>query len=126
MFMLTIKMPVTPPSAYDPKRPANALLLAQVHELEKAVSEAGRRVRRKKPKTEGQVAAYMRHLNRALHQQVLLPRMKRRPLDVPLDGQSPTRIRIKSRPGPRKRVAATTSRKKKLSHSRKRRRSQRS
>ena len=82
--MADIKMPKTPRSAYDPKRPANMLLINQVRELEKAVKQAGRGVKSKKPKTEEQVAAYMRHLNRALHQQVLLPKtMKRRPLDVP-------------------------------------------
>ena len=82
--MADIKMPSTPRSAYDPKRPANMLLINQVRELEKAVKQAGRGVKLKKPKTEEQVAAYMRHLNRALHQQVLLPKtMKRRPLDVP-------------------------------------------
>ena len=79
-----IRMPKTPRTAYDPKRRANTLLLNQVRELEKAVKQAGRGVKAKKPKTEEQVAAYMRHLNRALHQQVLLPKtMKRRPLDVP-------------------------------------------
>jgi hypothetical protein len=82
--MADIKMPKTPRSAYDPKRPANMLLINQVRELEKAVKQAGRGVKSKKPKTEEQVATYMRHLNRALHQQVLLPKtMKRRPLDVP-------------------------------------------
>jgi hypothetical protein len=124
MFMATIKMPVTPRSAYDPKRPANALLLTHVRELEKAVSEAGRRVRRKKPKTEERVAAYIRHLNRALHHQVLLPAMKRRPLDVPLD-RSPTPTRVKSRPGPRNRGAASP-RRKEASGSRNRKRSRRS
>jgi hypothetical protein len=124
--MAPIKMPATPRSAYDPKRPANALLLAHVRELEKAVSDAGRRVRRKKPKTEEQVAAYIRHLNRALHQQILLPPMKRRPLDVPLDGPSAVSPRVKSRPASRKRAAASSSRKKKASPSRKRKRSRRS
>jgi hypothetical protein len=123
--MASIKMPATPRSAYDPKRPANALLLAHVRELEKAVSEAGRRVRRKKPKTEEQVAGYIRHLNRALHQQILLPPMKRRPLDVPLDGLSSASSRVKSRPPSRKRAAASSSRKKKASPSRKRKRSRR-
>jgi len=82
--MADIKMPKTPRSAYNPKRPANMLLINQVRELEKAVKQAGRGVKSKKPRTEEQVATYMRHLNRALHQQVLLPQtMKRRSLDVP-------------------------------------------
>lgn len=123
--MADIKMPATPRSAYDPKRPANELLLAHVRELEKAVVDAGRSVRRKKPKTEEQVAAYIRHLNRALHQQVLLPAMKRRPLDVPLD-ITPTRSRAKSKPSPRKKRAVVSARGKKTSRSRGRKRSRRS
>src|SRR3954468_21992795 len=102
--MAPIKMPATPRSAYDPTRPANALLLAHVRELEKAVAAAGRRVVRKKPKTEAQVAAYMRHLNRALHQQVLLPPMTRRALDVPLDGGGGTASKPRSRTSTRKRA----------------------
>jgi len=109
--MADIKMPSTPRSAYDPKRPANTLLLNQVRELEKAVKQAGRGVKTKKPRTEEQVAAYMRHLNRALHQQVLLPKsMKRRPLDVP-DVESAAR----------KRKAAAPARKKKPSRSKSKR-----
>ena len=118
--MANIKMPTTPRSAYDPKRPANALLLTQARELEKAVAEAGRRVRRKIPVTEGQVAAYIRHLNRALHQQILLPTMKRRPLDVPLDDRSIAPSRTKVRRPARKRTTAAASRKKKPTPVRKR------
>ena len=113
--MAHIKMPVTPRSAYDPKRPANALLLAQVRELENALSTAGRRVVRKKPKTEEQVAAYIRHLNRALHHQLLLPEMARRPLNVPLEGESPTpRSQARARSTRRTaKTAATATRKRK-------------
>jgi hypothetical protein len=118
--MASIKMPATPRSAYDPTRPPNGLLLAHVRELEKAVVAAGRRVRRQKPASEGQAAAYIRHLNRALHQQVLLPPMRRRPLDVPL---TPPR-RTTSRTVARKQASATL-RKKKPSAARKRRRSKR-
>lgn len=81
--MPPIKLPPTPSSAYDENRPANALLLAQVRELERAVRAAGRRVVGSHPKTEGDVAAYIRHLNRALHSQLLLPALKRRPLRAP-------------------------------------------
>ena len=95
--MSVIKMPSTPRDAYDPKRPPNALLLTHVREMEKAVIAAGRKVRRQKPKTEAQAAAYMQHLNRALYQQQLLPRMKRRALDVPLEGTRPARPRRKSK-----------------------------
>jgi hypothetical protein len=121
--MASIKMPVTPRTAYNPKRSANILLLTQVRELEKAVSAAGRRVRRKKPKTEEQVAAYLRHLNRALHQQLLLPPMKRRPLDVPLVGLSPSGATPKRS---RKRSASSLSRKKRVSTTPKPKRSRRS
>jgi len=81
--MPPIKLPPTPSSAYNPNRPPNALLLAQVRELERAVRAAGRRVQGGRPKTEGEVAAYMRLLTRALHNQVLLPALKRRPLRAP-------------------------------------------
>lgn len=82
--MATIKIPSTPRNAYDPKRAANALLLSHVRELEKEVAKRGRKVRKQTPKTEEQVALYMRHLNRALYQQIVLPDIRRRPLDVPL------------------------------------------
>lgn len=95
--MSIIKVPSTPRSAYDPKRPPNALLLTQVRELEKAVIAAGRKVRRQTPRTEAQAASYMRHLNRALYQQVLLPPMQRRALDVPLEGTGPSRPRRSKR-----------------------------
>jgi len=122
--MADIKMPATPRSAYNEQRPANTLLLTQVSELEKAVADAGRTVRRKKPKTEAQVAAYIRHLNRALHQQILLPPMKRRPLDVPNVGP-PSRSRTKKRPASRKRAAPSAARRgKKATRSRKHKRSQ--
>jgi hypothetical protein len=81
--MPPIKLRPTPFNAYNEQRPANALLLAQVSELEKAVRAAGRRVRGSNPKTEAEVAAYIRILNRALHNQVLLPALKRRPLSAP-------------------------------------------
>jgi hypothetical protein len=114
-------MPSTPRSAYDPTRPANTLLINQVRELEKAVKQAGRAVKTKKPKTEEQVASYMRHLNRALYQQVLLPKsMKRRPLDVPLDLDSAP-SGAKARPARRKRKAAPPARKKKPSRSKSKR-----
>jgi hypothetical protein len=119
--MADIKMPTTPRSAYDPQRPANTLLLTHVRELEKALVAAGRAVRRKKPQTEAQVAAYIRHLNRALYHQLLLPRMKRRRLDVPLDEIAPTRPRAKTktRSASKKRGAGSTRRAKKAPRARK-------
>jgi hypothetical protein len=125
--MARIKMPVTPRSAYDPARAPNALLLAHVRELESALSKAGRRVRKKKPRTEEQVAAYIRHLSRALHHQLLLPPMQRRPLDVPLDALSPpARPKARRASGARTaRPAAAASRRKKKASSLKRKRSRR-
>ena len=126
----TIKMPSTPRSAYDEKRPPNALILNQVRELEKAVMEAGRGVKSKKPKSEGQAAAYMRHLNRALHQQVLLPEsMKRRPLDLPLDSRlAPDKPKSKSKSKSKqaKRKSKAPARKKKKTSRSKPKRSRRS
>jgi hypothetical protein len=99
--MPPIKLPPTPSSAYNENRPANVLLLAQVRELEKAVRAAGRRVHGSNPKTEAEVAAYVRLLNRALHNQVLLPALKRRPLRAPGQGGAVAK--------PRKRRATRSS-----------------
>jgi hypothetical protein len=107
--MADIKIKATPRSAYDPKRPPNALLVNQARELEKAVIAHGRSVRRRTPKTEEQVAAYMRHLNRALHQQIVLPNMKRRAVDVPLDELFPAK---RKRSNSKRRKPATRSKKK--------------
>jgi hypothetical protein len=81
--MPPIKLPPVPASAYNEERPANALLISQVRMLERAVRAAGRRVVSGSPKTEAEVAAWVRELNRALHKQVLLPALKRRPLRPP-------------------------------------------
>ena len=116
--MADIKVPSTPRAAYDPNRSANALLLTHVRELEKAVADAGRRVHRKKPRTEEQVAAYLRHLNRALHQQVLLPAIHRRPLDVPSAEPAKAPSRAKSKTARRKRKAASKPRSKATARSR--------
>jgi hypothetical protein len=124
--MASIRMPVTPRSAYDPQRPANALLLTHVRELEKAVVAAGRKVRRKHPKTEEQVAAYVRHLNRALYHQTLLPPMKRRPLDVPIDDLVPAARGTSSQRSSRQPAKTSASRRKKALRSRKSRRGRRS
>lgn len=123
--MSVIKMPSTPRSAYDPKRSPNTLLLTHVRELEKAVIAAGRKVRRQKPRTEAQAAAYMQHLNRALYQQLLLPPMTRRALDVPLEGTRRARPRRKPKPRSKTRKA-TSARRRKTPASRKRTRGRRS
>ncbi|MDR1989070.1 MAG: hypothetical protein LBQ09_02430 [Acidobacteriaceae bacterium] len=97
MAPILIKMPKPPRAAYNPARPANALLLSHVRELEKALIAMGRTVRRKAPRTEGQVAAYIQHLNRALYHQALLPNVERRPLDVPIDEMTPVSSRQRQR-----------------------------
>jgi hypothetical protein len=113
--MAEIKLPSVPRQAYDPMRPPNTLLLTHARELEKALIEAGRAVRRQKPKTEGQVAAYIRHLNRALHHQQLMPQMARRRLDVPLDALSPGPAKRRPAASPKKRAATRPPRAKKTS-----------
>jgi hypothetical protein len=123
--MSVIKMPSTPRSAYDPGRSPNALLLTHVRELEKAVIAAGRKVRRQTPKTEAQAAAYMQHLNRALYQQLLLPPMTRRALDVPLEGTRRARPRSKAKPRSQRRKTKS-ARQRKTSTSSKRTRGRRS
>src|SRR5262245_2851161 len=124
--MAVIKIPSIPRHAYNPKRPANALLLSHVRELERAVIEAGRAVKRTKPKTEEEAAAYIRHLNRALYHQALLPQIQRRPLDI-----APTLRSMAARttkpPSSRKRAKTAGARKRarKSSSARKRKRSDR-
>ena len=111
--MATIKLPAVPSNAYNEQRPANALLLAQVREVEKAVRKAGRRVQKAAPRTEAEVAGYMRHLNRALFHQTLLPELKRRPLKGKAIVQA---VRKKaSRTGSRKKVSRKTTRRSKKS-----------
>jgi hypothetical protein len=122
--MADIKIKATPRSAYNPQRTPNALLLNQARELEKAVIAHGRSVKKRKPKTEEQVAAYMRHLNRALHQQIVLPNMKRRPVDVPLDKIFPAKATKKSKGSSKRRrkPSSAVSRTKRLARSAKTRR----
>jgi hypothetical protein len=69
--MPPIKIPNVPKSAYDQNRDANDLLLAQIANLETAL---GRRPKKLKGRiTEGDAAAYIRHLHRHFHHRVLLP-----------------------------------------------------
>jgi hypothetical protein len=105
--MPPIKLPPTPWSAYDEQRPANTLLLAHVRELERAVRAAGRRVVGGHPRTEGEVAAYIRQLNRALHNQVLLPALKRRPLRSPSPVGTTVRRRAAHKPVQKARAVKT-------------------
>jgi hypothetical protein len=80
--MAVIKIPKTPNTAYNPGRPANALILAHVRELERALREKGGRVKRAKAATEEEAAAYIRQLTRGLHHQTLLPEVKAGPVEV--------------------------------------------
>ena len=69
--MEVIKVPKTPKSAYNPGRPASALLKAQVEHLEAAAGvQAGDvRKRRRPPRTEGEASKYIEQLTRTLHPQ---------------------------------------------------------
>jgi len=70
MAVTKISVPKTPKSAFNKNRPASGLLLAQLEHLETASGEyAPPRKKQKKPLTEGQVAARIHELTRALHPQ---------------------------------------------------------
>ena len=70
MAVTKISVPKTPKSAFNKNRLASGLLLAQLEHLETASGEyAPPRKKRKKPLTEGQVAARIHELTRALHPQ---------------------------------------------------------
>lgn len=103
--MAIIKIPKTPASAYNPGRPANALVIAQVNELERAVRERGGRIKRARPVTEGDAASYIRQLTRGLHHQTLLPQIKAAASPVALGKPAP------GKKSPRKKAGQTRSRK---------------
>jgi hypothetical protein len=66
--MDVIKVPKTPKSAYNPRRPASDLLKAQVEHLEAASNLPGDAARRRRrPRTEGEAAKYIEELTRTLH-----------------------------------------------------------
>jgi len=70
MAVTKISVPKTPKSAFNKNRPASGLLLAQLEHLETASGEyPPPRKRTKKPLTEGEVAARIHELTRALHPQ---------------------------------------------------------
>jgi len=70
MAVIKINVPKTPKSAFNKDRPASGLLMAQLEHLETASGEyAPPRKKQKKPLTEGQVAARIHELTRALHPQ---------------------------------------------------------
>jgi hypothetical protein len=66
--MDVIKVPKTPKSAFNPRRPASDLLKAQVEHLEAASNLPGDAARRRRrPRTEGEAAKYVEELTRTLH-----------------------------------------------------------
>ncbi len=80
--MTVIKLAKTPPSAFNPRRPASALLLSQIEHLEHAVGREPRRVKR----SEGQAAKYIAQLTAELMAQSQQPTA---PAPAPLSGTSP-------------------------------------
>lgn len=88
--MARIKIPVVPRTAYNDKRGASDLLVAQIANLETAL---GRRPARRKGRlTEGEAAAFIRHLSRHLHHRVLLGTM---PIVA-----TPVGLALRTKPGP--------------------------
>src|SRR5215467_13033199 len=63
--MTIINVPRTPKQAFNPRRPAGALLLAQIEHLEHAVGREPKRIKR----TEGQAARYIGELTAELLRQ---------------------------------------------------------
>jgi len=80
--MTVIKLPKTPKSAFNPRRPAGLLLLSQIEHLEHAVGLEPKRVKR----TEGQAAEYIAELTAQLLKQSQTPTS---PAPPPLAGVAP-------------------------------------
>jgi len=74
--MTTIRVPKTPPTAYNPKRRPNALIRAQVEGLEQRLKETGARLKKERPESEAAAAAHIRQLTRGLHDKLLIPDSK--------------------------------------------------
>jgi hypothetical protein len=94
--MPPIKIPNVPKSAYDPSRPANDLILAHIANLETVL---GRRPKNRKGRiTEGDAAAYIRHLHRHCHHRILLPALPKvaTPVGLALAAAQPARKTNKS------------------------------
>jgi outer membrane biosynthesis protein TonB len=81
--MTVIKLPKTPKSAFNPRRPASALLLSQIEHLEHAVGLEPKRVKR----SEGDAARYIAKLTAELLKQAQTPAA---PAPSPLAGAVPT------------------------------------
>jgi hypothetical protein len=111
--MVTVKIPKTPRSAYNPDRNASDLLTAHIRNLEKAVGKRtkGKAAITPKPLTEGEAAAYIRQLGRELHQATLLPLVTAAPT---IDQRPPAA----AKPASGRQTSATSSRGKKATPSR--------
>lgn len=97
--MATIKIPKTPPSAYNENRPASDLLRAHVQNLEIAVRGAQTKTVATPTMTEAEAARYIRELARQLHHQTLLPDITQ----APTVGQRPQKTKkSKTRPAHKK------------------------
>jgi len=83
--MTVIKLPKTPKSAFNPRRPASALLLSQIEHLEHAVGLEPKRVKR----TEGDAARYIAKLTAELLKQAQTPAA---PAPSPLAGTAPAAV----------------------------------
>src|SRR5215471_7613755 len=80
--MTVIKLPKPPKNAFNPRRPASALLLSQIEHLEHAVGLEPKRVKR----TEGDAARYIAKLTAELLKQAQRPAA---PAPSPLAGTAP-------------------------------------
>ena len=94
--MPPIKIPAIPKSAYDPTRDANDLLLAQIANLETALERRPKKLKGRI--TEGDAAAYIRHLHRHCHHRILLPVLRKvaTPVGLALAAAQPARKTNKS------------------------------
>jgi len=111
--MAVIRVPKTPKSAYNPKRPAGTLLQSQLKHLEWAVRPAGQRTakafRVKAAYTEGEAAARIATLNQELHGQATAPRgvMPPNPVSPPISAAKPrSKPKRKAKPKPKARKQA--------------------
>jgi hypothetical protein len=100
--MATIKVPKTPKSAFNPRRPASALLQSQVRQLEWAVRPAAERkpLRIKPVRTEGQAAARIAQLTAQLHPEGAQPA-------PPASATAPSRHTARQRRAPARKAAPT-------------------
>jgi hypothetical protein len=80
--MTVIKLPKTPKNAYNPRRPASALLLSQIEHLEHAVGLEPKHVKR----SEGDAARYIAKLTAEVLKQAQTPAA---PAPSPLSGTAP-------------------------------------